>query len=95
MAAIEEVSDEVSDGCGCPPDAHGLECAAKGPAAKQAAFESTEQGESNQGDDDGDAECGGVPLKEHVGDERDEAARDVGECDREGRAMGLVRGWLL
>ncbi len=86
------MGDEVSDGRGSATDGDGLEGTAKGSAAEETALESAEEGEGNQGDNDGDAEGGEVIRKEHVGDERDEAACDVGEGDGEGGAVGLVSG---
>lgn len=92
MAAIEKVGDAEGDGRGCAADADGLEGAAEGSAAEEAAFERTEDSEGEQGDDDGDAQSGGALGDDHVGQERDEAAGDVGDGDGEGGAVGLVFG---
>ena len=89
------MGDEVGNRRSCAADADGLEAAAEHTPAEETAFERAEEGKGEEGDKDGEAESGGDVVEEHVGDERDEAAGDVGEGDGERGAMGLVgRGFF-
>jgi hypothetical protein len=92
---VEEAGEGVGYGGGGSANGDGLDGAAEPAGADELSFQRTEDGQGQKGDDDGELEGGEVVRDEHVGEQGDDAARDVGAGDGKGRAMGAVGGRLF
>ena len=89
---VKKASETVGRCSGDATDECGLDGAAEPTGSDEHTFDSTEDGEGEQGDCDRELECfGGVGDKD-VGEQRNEAAHDVGDGDGEGGTMGAVGG---
>ena len=93
--AIEEAGEFEGSGSGQASDGDGLDSALDDVGAESAALGSSEEGEGDEGDDDGDAEGGGDVGEDHVGGERDGSSGDVGDGDGEGGTNGAAGGGLF
>ena len=89
---VEEAGEGIGGGSGGPSDEGGLEGAPEPAGADEFALDRSEEGQGEKGDDDGELERLFWAGDEHVRQERDEAAGDVGEGDGEGGAVGTVGG---
>ncbi len=95
VCAVEEAGEGVGCGGGDASDEGGLGGAAKPAGSDDLSFEGSEDGQGHESDDDGELEGFEVAGDEHVGEQRNKAAGDVGEGDGEGGTMGAVGGGLF
>ena len=95
MGPVEEAGQGVGYSGGDASDDCGLDGAAEPAGANELSFQRAEDGQGQERDDNRELESFGVVGYEHVGQERDEAPGDVGECDGGAGAMGTVGGRLF
>ena len=95
VGIVEDAGEQVGGGGGGASDEGGLDGAAERAGAYELAFDGSEDGEGDEGDDDGELEGCEAVCEEHVGEQGDETAGDVGEGDGESGAVGAVGGGLF
>lgn len=93
--ALEQAGELKGGGGGEAADGDGLERALDDAGTEGSALGSSEEGEGDEGDDDGDSQGGGDVGEDHVGGEGDGAAGDVGDGDGDGGAEGAAGGGLF
>ena len=76
--SVEQASESICGSRSGSSDGDGLDGAAEPSGAYEFSFERAEDDQSGEGDDDGELESRQVVLHEHVREQRNEAACDIG-----------------
>src|SRR6185437_10856788 len=95
MIRVQQARQEVSGTGGSSADKRGLDRTAQPAGPDELSFEGSEDGKSDERDDDGKPERGKIVAHEHVGKQRDEATGDIRGCDGKSGTVGSIRSRLF